>query len=162
MGGRKTRLLYHFHYFSIFHLDFRQEFRQLCQLLIKLFFFCAALRQLGPIFVGDSRGPAGTGGGVGPAPPPRHENDLLGGDSLPNLRERQLLGPSHVTPPARRAPELSDCAPDLGGRAPNIPSLSSYGATTPVSWRAAPPRGCATPSAKLGSTPIQWDGRSVP
>jgi len=34
---------------------------------------------------------------AGPAPPPRHENDLLEADSLPNLRGWEFLGPSHVT-----------------------------------------------------------------
>ena len=136
-------------------------------LLIKLFFFCAALRQLGPIFVGDSRGPAGTGGGVGPAPPPRHENDLLGGDSLPNLRERQLLGPSHVTPPARRAPghpgrapELPGSAPHPVGSAPRIPSLSSHGAAPPASWPAPPPGGCEAASAWWGCVHIGTNDRN--
>ena len=92
---------------------------------------------------------------MGPAPPPRHENDLLEADRLPNLRGWEFRPVSRVTP---RAPELFDCAPDLGGRAPNIPSLSSYRAAPPVSWRAAPPRGFQSPSANLGSTPIHRDG----
>ena len=35
---------------------------------------------------------------MGPAPPPRHENDLLEGDRLPNLRGWEFRRPSRVTP----------------------------------------------------------------